>query len=62
MPGHRHEIGDGPAVAFGAAIPLMAQSERMMRQRLAAIPDGEYTSEGGLDDDGRNLGTRLKVK
>lgn len=40
----------------------MDYAERMMRQRIAAIPDGEYSAEGWLDDDGRNRDQPLKVK
>ena len=29
-------------------------ASRLLRQRVAAIPDGEYRAEGFLDDDGRN--------
>ena len=41
---------------------LMDYSERLMRQRIAEIPDGDYVAEGWLDDDGRNRDQRLKVK
>ncbi|MDR5651542.1 hydantoinase B/oxoprolinase family protein [Ruixingdingia sedimenti] len=47
---------------FAAANQLMDYAERMTRQRIAAIPDGDYTAEGWLDDDGRNRDRRLKVK
>lgn len=52
----------GEDVVFAAAGQLMAYSERMTRQRIADIPDGEYTAEGWLDDDGRNREQPLKVK
>ncbi|WP_138469142.1 hydantoinase B/oxoprolinase family protein [Poseidonocella sp. HB161398] len=52
----------GEDVVFGAARQLMDYSERMTRQRIAEIPDGEYAAEGWLDDDGRNRGRQLKVK
>ena len=52
----------GEEVVFQGANQLMDYAERMMRQRIAEIPDGEYTSEGWLDDDGRNRDQRLKVK
>lgn len=41
---------------------LMDYSERVLRSRLAEIPDGEYTAEGFMDDDGRNRGITLPVK
>lgn len=38
-------------------------SERMLRQEIAKIPDGEYETEVGyLDDDGRNYGKKLPIK
>ncbi|WP_434722870.1 hydantoinase B/oxoprolinase family protein [Mesorhizobium sp. RIZ17] len=52
----------GEDTVFQAANQLMDYAERMMRQRIRDIPDGEYTSEGWLDDDGRNRDQRLKVK
>jgi len=41
---------------------LMDYSERMLRREIAKIPDGEYTAEGFLDDDGRTRGVHLPVK
>ena len=52
----------GKDTVFQAANQLMDYAERMMRQRICEIPDGEYTAEGWLDDDGRNRDRRLKVK
>lgn len=52
----------GEQTVFAAADQLMDYAERMTRQRISEIPDGEYTSEGWLDDDGRNRDQRLKVK
>ena len=40
----------------------MDYTERVLRQRIAAIPDGEYRAEGFLDDDGRNRDVRLPIK
>lgn len=38
-------------------------SEKMMRSRIAALPDGEYTTDTGwLDDDGRNRGVKLPIQ
>jgi N-methylhydantoinase B len=34
----------------------------VLRQRIAAIPDGEYRAEGFLDDDGKNRDVRLPIK
>lgn len=52
----------GEATVFAAARQLMDYAERMTRQRIAEIPDGDYTAEGWLDDDGRNRDKQLKVK
>mgnify|MGYP001627967313 CR=1 FL=1 len=52
----------GEGMVFGAANQLMDYAERMTRQRIGEIPDGDYTAEGWLDDDGRNRDQRLKVK
>ncbi|SEN34596.1 N-methylhydantoinase B [Gemmobacter aquatilis] len=52
----------GEDIVFAAANQLMDYSERMTRQRISEIPDGDYTAEGWLDDDGRNRDKRLKVK
>ncbi len=41
---------------------LMDYTENMMRRDIAAIPDGEYTAEGFLDDDGRNRDVPLPIK
>ncbi len=49
-------------VVFAAANQLMDYAERMTRARIAAIPDGDYSAEGWLDDDGRNRDKQLKVK
>ncbi|MCU0790223.1 MAG: hydantoinase B/oxoprolinase family protein, partial [Nitratireductor sp.] len=52
----------GRDLVFAACNQLMDYSETMLRQRIAAIPDGEYRAEGWLDDDGRNRGQTLPVK
>ncbi|MGH7117541.1 MAG: hydantoinase B/oxoprolinase family protein [Acetobacteraceae bacterium] len=52
----------GKDTLFRAARQLMDYAERMLRQRIRAIPDGEYRAEGFLDDDGRNRDTRLPIK
>ncbi|MCP8687191.1 hydantoinase B/oxoprolinase family protein [Marinobacterium sedimentorum] len=51
----------GKDTAFAAIEQLIDYSETMLRQRIAAIPDGDYRAEGFLDDDGRNRETRLPV-
>jgi N-methylhydantoinase B len=52
----------GMDLVFSACNQLMDYSETMLRQRISAIPDGEYRAEGWLDDDGRNRGQHLPVK
>ncbi|THD85897.1 hydantoinase B/oxoprolinase family protein [Aliigemmobacter aestuarii] len=52
----------GEATVFAAANQLMDYAERMTRQRISEIPDGDYIAEGWLDDDGRNRDRQLKVK
>ncbi len=52
----------GEATVFAAANQLMDYAERMTRQKISEIPDGDYCAEGYLDDDGRNRDQRLKVK
>ena len=53
----------GSEPVLGAARDWIAYSERMLRQEIAKVPDGEYgPEEGWLDDDGRNRGTQLPVK
>ena len=45
-----------------AAQQLMDYSERMLRREIAKIPDGDYTAEGFMDDDGRTRDVRLPIK
>ena len=52
----------GMDVVLSATHQLMDYTERVLRQRIAAIPDGEYRAEGWLDDDGRNRDVRLPIK
>ena len=44
----------GQREAAEYAAHLIAYSARLMRRAIAAIPDGEYTAEDALDDDGTN--------
>ena len=57
--------GAGEAASYAAH--LNAYSARMMRARIASIPDGVYTAEDALDDDGVSdepcvLRVRVRVK
>lgn len=51
----------GEKLTFSAINHLMDYSERMLRNKIAEIPDGEYRAEGFLDDDGRNRDVQLPV-
>lgn len=51
----------GKETVLAAGEELMNYSERMMRREIAKIPDGEYEAESWLDDDGINLGKKLRV-
>ena len=52
----------GKETVRSACNQLMDYSERVLRSRLAEIPDGEYTADGFFDDDGRNRGVNLPIK
>ena len=52
----------GKDMVFQATRQLMDYTEAMLRREIAKIPDGDYTAEGFLDDDGRNRGKHLPVK
>ncbi len=52
----------GKDTVIQATRQLMDYSEKMLRKEIAAIPDGTYTAEGFLDDDGRDYDTTLPVK
>ncbi len=52
----------GRQMVLDATQQLMDYTERVLRQRIAAIPDGEYRAEGFLDDDGKNRDVRLPIK
>ena len=52
----------GKDTILAATRQLMDYTERVVRQRIAAIPDGEYRAEGFLDDDGKNRDVRLPIK
>ena len=52
----------GMDTVLTATHQLMDYTERVLRQRIAEIPDGEYRAEGFLDDDSRNRGVRLPIK
>lgn len=51
----------GEKFTFSAIYQLMDYSEKMLRNKIAEIPDGEYRAEGFLDDDGRNRDLQLPV-
>ncbi|KAA5835218.1 hydantoinase B/oxoprolinase family protein [Saccharopolyspora hirsuta] len=51
----------GAATIDEAREEIFAQTERLERQRLQAIPDGTYEATGYLDNDAIDLDTPLKV-
>ena len=59
-----HELIEryGKDTIISATQQLMDYTERILRQKIEQIPDGEYRAEGFLDDDGKNRGIRLPVK
>lgn len=52
----------GKTQVQAACRELMDYTERMLRAEIAKIPDGDYTAEGFLDDDGRTRNVTLPVK
>lgn len=52
----------GAETVEAASAELMAYTERMLRKKIAEIPDGDYFAESWLDDDGRNRGVRLPIR
>ena len=53
----------GAETVMSAAYGWMDYSERMLREQIARIPDGEYVAPTAwLDDDARNRGRRLRVE
>ncbi|MBB5783715.1 hydantoinase B/oxoprolinase family protein [Nonomuraea jabiensis] len=51
----------GLETVLAARDEIFAQTERMERAAIAAIPDGVYEAAGFLDNDGIDLGTPLPV-
>ena len=53
---------NGFDVVMSAAEDLMNYGERLMRQRIEAVPDGVYEAPiGWLEDDGKNFGEPLRI-
>ncbi|MGW6709165.1 hydantoinase B/oxoprolinase family protein [Streptomyces sp. NPDC054956] len=51
----------GLPTVLGARDAIFAQTERLEREQIAAIPDGVYEATGYLDNDGIDLRTPLHV-
>ncbi len=51
----------GTAVVLGYIDELLGRAETLTRRQIEAIPDGEYRFEDYLDDDGVDLGQRVKI-
>jgi len=47
---------------LGAIDAIMDQSERLARERVAAMPDGVYEAESFMDDDGVSVGVRVPIR
>lgn len=47
---------------LGAIDAIMDQSERIARERVAAMPDGVYEAESFMDDDGISVGVRVPIR
>ncbi|MET9615699.1 hydantoinase B/oxoprolinase family protein [Kitasatospora indigofera] len=52
----------GAATVRAARDEIFAQTERMEREVVARIPDGVYTAEGALDNDGIDLSSPVLIK
>lgn len=52
----------GKETVLQAVDEWLAYCERMMREQIAAVPDGTFTAVEWLDDDGRNRGVPLRVE
>jgi N-methylhydantoinase B len=58
-----HLIGDYGADVFESAkLRMWDQSEAAVREAVRAVPDGTYTAEAFLDDDGLERGERIPLK
>jgi len=51
----------GAETVLGYIEELLARAERLTRTQIETIPDGEYAFEDYLDDDGVNIGHRVKI-
>ncbi|CAM4053378.1 hydantoinase B/oxoprolinase family protein [Janibacter anophelis] len=51
----------GPAVIDGASEELLRASARQVRQEIARIPDGEYTADALIDNDGIDRDRHYRV-
>jgi N-methylhydantoinase B len=51
----------GSATVLAYVEELLARGERLTRAQIEAIPDGDYPFEDYLDDDGVDLGRRVKI-
>jgi N-methylhydantoinase B len=52
----------GISMVLGAREAIFAQTERFEREAISVIPDGTYSAEGCLDDDGVDLGNPCWVR
>jgi N-methylhydantoinase B len=52
----------GAAIVEGSIAAAWEQTERTVRQRISAFPDGVYSAEAMLDDDGVDLGIPVPIR
>jgi N-methylhydantoinase B len=51
----------GIATVLACVDELLARAERLTRREIEAMPDGDYSFEDYLDDDGVDVGQRVKI-
>ncbi len=51
----------GAETVLGYIEELLARAETLTRREIEAIPDGDYAFEDWLDDDGVDIGRRVKI-
>jgi N-methylhydantoinase B len=51
----------GADTVLGAIEELLSRAERLTRAQIETIPDGDYAFEDWLDDDGVDIGQRVKI-
>lgn len=52
----------GKEVVADVIVQIMEQGEKITRDIIRGLPDGEWSAEGALDDDGINIGVPVPIK